>query len=87
MTNRTNMLARAAASRPGRIMVLAALLVALVLPAAAADQGVPARPEQLKFPPLSYTPPAAKDYRVTLKNGMVAYPCPTARCLWSACTC
>ena len=80
MTTRTNTISRVAASRPGRVLVAAAVLTAValggVLSAAAADQGIPPRPEQLKFPPLSFTPPSAKDYRVQLKNGMVAYLVP-----------
>src|SRR5207253_7378740 len=34
------------------------------------------RPEQLKFPPLNYEPPAAEQYRVQLKSGQVAYVVP-----------
>ncbi len=34
---------------------------------------IPPNPEQLTFKPLAYTPPSARDYRVVLKNGMVAY--------------
>src|SRR5262245_35795530 len=37
---------------------------------------VPARPEQIVFPPLQYTPPKAADYRVKLSNGMIAYLVP-----------
>src|SRR6185312_6745167 len=48
-------------------------LAALALIAAV---GIAARPEQLKFPPLSFTPPKAADYRVTLSNGIVAYLVP-----------
>jgi predicted Zn-dependent peptidase len=36
-------------------------------------QEIPARPDQLTFKPLVFTPPSAGDYRVVLKNGMVAY--------------
>ncbi len=50
-------------------------LAAGALPAAAGD-AVPARPEQLSFPALKYEAPLAKDYRTTLKNGMVVYLVP-----------
>ncbi|MFN2369581.1 MAG: hypothetical protein ABR506_00350, partial [Candidatus Krumholzibacteriia bacterium] len=55
--------------------LLAAGLVAVALPAAAAGD-IPARPEKLSFPELKYDAPVAKDYRTTLKNGMVAYLVP-----------
>ncbi len=45
-----------------------------VLPARAAD--IPARPEELKFPPLTYAPPRAADYRVVLAGGIPAYLAP-----------
>jgi predicted Zn-dependent peptidase len=59
--------------------LLSALLVAATLatstpPADAAD--LPARPEQLKYPPLKYAPPKAADYRVKLANGIAAYLAP-----------
>jgi len=38
--------------------------------------GIAARPEQLKFPPLDYQPPAPEQYRVQLKSGPVAYVVP-----------
>ncbi len=38
--------------------------------------GIPDRPEGLEFPELKYDPPAAKDYRTTLNNGMAAYLVP-----------
>lgn len=47
----------------------------LVMTASAAGQ-LPGRPEDIKFPDLKYDPPRAADYRVTLKNGMVAYLVP-----------
>jgi predicted Zn-dependent peptidase len=58
---------------------LAALLVAVTLgpgapPAVAAD--LPARPEQLQFPPLKYTPPRASECRVKLASGIPAYLAP-----------
>ena len=52
----------------------AALALAAPLPAGAAK--LPEHPDKLKFPELAYTPPAAKDYRVELENGMVAYLVP-----------
>ncbi len=58
------------------IMGLAACCqVALPGMASAADE-IPARPEQLKFPPLTYEPPSAEQYRVVLKSGPVAYVVP-----------
>lgn len=39
----------------------------------AAAQALPDHPEKLNYVPLVYTPPSAKDYRVVLKNGIVAY--------------
>ena len=58
---------------------LAALLVAATpgpgtRPAVAAD--LPARPEQLKYPPLKYAPPKSADYRVKLADGIPAYLAP-----------
>jgi predicted Zn-dependent peptidase len=50
---------------------LAVSLVALA-PLAFA-QPIPAKPDQLKFAPISYTPPKAADHRVVLKNGMVVF--------------
>src|SRR5512146_1210741 len=39
----------------------------------AAAQALPDNPEKLNYAPLVYTPPSAKDHRVVLKNGIVAY--------------
>ena len=39
----------------------------------AAAQALPDNPEKLNYAPLTYTPPSAKDHRVVLKNGIVAY--------------
>jgi predicted Zn-dependent peptidase len=59
-----------------------ALLLALALLAAApaallaqtAQQpGIPARPEELKYTPLSYSPPKRDRYRHVLSNGVVVY--------------
>jgi zinc protease len=52
----------------------AALVILCFLPAApAAAQAIPAHPDQLVFPPVVFEPPAAKDHRVVLKNGMVVF--------------
>ncbi len=52
----------------------AALAILALLPAAPlAAQAIPESPDKLVFQPLAYEPPVAKDYRVTLKNGMVVY--------------
>jgi predicted Zn-dependent peptidase len=51
--------------------LLIALLAASLHPLSAA--GIPKRPEKIQFPPLTYEPPAPKDYRVPLKSGPVAY--------------
>jgi zinc protease len=37
---------------------------------------IPERPEKLQFPPLTYEPPAAEQYRVQLKSGPIAYVVP-----------
>ncbi len=48
--------------------------LALALAASfASAQALPDNPEKLNYTPLTYTPPVAKDHRVVLKNGMVAY--------------
>src|SRR6476469_5019133 len=54
------------------------LLVALcaVISANAQNADIPARPEQLKYPPLKYEPPNPAEYRTVLKNGTVAYVVP-----------
>jgi predicted Zn-dependent peptidase len=54
-----------------KTICLAVSLVA-VAPLAFA-QPIPAKPDQLKFAPISYTPPKAADHRVVLKNGMVVF--------------
>jgi len=43
---------------------------------AQAGADIPKRPEALKFPPLTYEPPDAAQYRVPLKSGPVAYVVP-----------
>jgi zinc protease len=59
-----------------RASALAALLATVTLaagtqPASAAD--LPARPEQLQYPPLKYSPPKAAEHRVKLPCGIPAY--------------
>lgn len=44
--------------------------------APATSSGIPARPEQLSFPPLEFHPPKPETYRVPLKSGPVAYVVP-----------
>jgi len=39
----------------------------------ASAQALPDNPEKLNYSPLTYAPPSAKDHRVVLKNGIVAY--------------
>ncbi|MFM8470597.1 MAG: M16 family metallopeptidase [Limisphaerales bacterium] len=56
-----------------RILSLLACSVA-ALCASAAD--IPDRPEKLKYPALNYSPPDAKQFRVALKAGPVAYVVP-----------
>jgi zinc protease len=62
----------------GTVLALLPPLLGLPLsaPAAPQDAGIPARPEQLQFPPLIYEPPVPADYRVELKAGPVAYVVP-----------
>jgi len=50
------------------------ITLALAFPVLAAD--IPDRPEKLKFPALNYSPPDAKQFRVALKAGPVAYVVP-----------
>ncbi len=72
--NRTH--ARSRWTTAGRLaaLVAAATLGTCALTARAAD--IPARPEQLTFPPLKYAPPRAAQYRVRLSNGIAAYLVP-----------
>lgn len=58
----------------GALMIALGCLAAPGAPAALAQAGaIPARPEQIQFPPLRYESPRAAQYRVKLKNGMIAY--------------
>jgi len=52
-----------------KLMLAASLLAAVP----AAPQAIPKHPDELRFKPIAFTPPVAKDYRVVLKNGMVVY--------------
>ena len=74
----TTLMKHARRARIGSALALLAALLALPAthpaPVSAAD--IPARPEQLTFPPLTFDPPKAADYRATLSNGAVAYLVP-----------
>ncbi|HLH53232.1 MAG TPA: pitrilysin family protein [Verrucomicrobiae bacterium] len=66
---------------PRPLFALAMFLAVSAIPSfaraqATAAQPIPDRPEKLSFPPLSYEPPAADQYRVQLKSGPVAYVVP-----------
>jgi zinc protease len=56
---------------PARLALAAALSAGLALSGGA--QTIPDHPEKLTFKPIRFTVPRASDYRVPLKNGMVAY--------------
>lgn len=60
---------------PSAALLVAVLITAAIAPAALAG-AIADRPEQLTFPELKYDAPVAKDYRTTLKSGMVAYLVP-----------
>jgi hypothetical protein len=70
-----------APGRPGRteevkttrLALTLAVLAAAAAPLAAQAPAIPDNPEKLVFAPIAYAPPAAKDYRVVLKNGMVVF--------------
>ena len=57
--------------------VAAAGLLLRTALAASAAPGIPPRPEQLVFAPLSFTPPEAKSFRHVLANGVVVYMAPS----------
>ncbi len=64
---------------PSRAGLAAFAVAALALTSHATAVGapsMPARPEELKFPPLQYAAPRAAEYRVKLANGMIAYLVP-----------
>ena len=54
----------------------AIFLLALSFTVHALGAEIPSRPEQLKFPPLTYVAPLPDQYRVVLKSGPVAYVVP-----------
>lgn len=57
-----------------RTQILAASLSLLAAASfAQTPASLPDNPEKLAYAPITYTPPAAKDHRVVLKNGIVAY--------------
>lgn len=61
-------------SRPCRILATVLLTGGLVSGAfAASDAPIPARPEQLSFPPLTFELPPAEGYRHELSNGIPVY--------------
>ncbi|MBI1796989.1 MAG: insulinase family protein [Candidatus Eisenbacteria bacterium] len=70
----TTMIRRA----PGRTALawIAAFALCTMFAARGTADPIAARPEQLKFPPLTYAPPKAADYRVKLGNGIIAYLVP-----------
>jgi predicted Zn-dependent peptidase len=51
----------------------AVLAAALLFPLYAHAQAIPDSPEALRFTPIRFEPPAARDHRVVLKNGIVAF--------------
>lgn len=56
-----------------RFFVVFALLLAVSLSRALGAAEIPPRPEQLTYPPFSFTPPSAKDHRTVLTSGPVVY--------------
>jgi predicted Zn-dependent peptidase len=60
---------------PALLLALALLACAPLSLVARAQQqaGIPARPEELKYTPLSYSPPKRDRYRHVLSNGVVVY--------------
>ena len=63
--------------RCAALLFAAAVMMALPPQSIFAQSGgIPRRPEQLKYPPLTYEPPSAADYRKPLAAGPVAYIVP-----------
>jgi len=58
------------------IRLLASVLTFAVTVSAVTPEPIPARPEALKFPVLTYEPPDPREHRVVLKSGPVAYVLP-----------
>lgn len=52
------------------------LLVSSIFAFCASAADIPDRPEKLKYPQLNYSPPDAKQFRVVLKSGPIAYVVP-----------
>lgn len=57
-------------------MIRTLILIVCLVAASASAQDIPARPEGLKYPPLSFQPPTAKEAKVILKNGIPAFLVP-----------
>lgn len=55
------------------LVLLAAAPAALVAQTGPQQQGIPARPEELKYTTLTYNPPKRDRYRHVLSNGVVVY--------------
>jgi predicted Zn-dependent peptidase len=60
----------------GALIVLGAAFGAQAQSDSGTNSALVKRPEELKFPPLTFEPPSPKDYRVELKSGPVAYVVP-----------
>ena len=56
-----------------RCTLLTVLLLVFGSPFRLPAADIPPRPEQLTYPPFSFTPPAAKDHRAVLPSGPVVY--------------
>jgi len=56
---------------PASALLLLSLLLPSARPLAAAE--IPAHPSRLTYPKMTFTPPAAKDYRSVLPSGVVVY--------------
>jgi predicted Zn-dependent peptidase len=50
-----------------------ASLLPLLFPVALAAAEIPAHPDKLTYPKMTFTPPAAKDHRAVLSSGVVVY--------------
>jgi zinc protease len=64
---------RGVARAVSRLSIFFALLLAASPSPAPGAVEIPPRPEQLKYPPFTFTPPAAKDHRAVLSSGPVVY--------------
>lgn len=60
-------------------MIRQATFVILLGAATAFAQDIPDRPEKLKFSPIRFETPRARDYKVKLKNGVPAFVVPNGR--------